>query len=183
MDLETTSIEGLLLLRPPRFQDDRGSFTETWNQARFNELVGEKIDFVQSNESVSRSGVLRGLHFQAPPHAQGKLVRVVAGKVLDVAVDLREGSATFGQHHAALLSADNRWQFWIPPGFAHGFLTLEEQTVFQYLCTAMYHRESEGSLRWDDPDLGIDWGMEAPLVSAKDGSAQAFAHFQTPFSF
>ena len=108
-----------------------------------------------------------GLHFQGPPHAQGKLVRVVRGRVLDVAVDLRSGSPTFGQHHAALLSGENRWQFYVPPGFAHGFLALEDDTVFQYLCTALYHRDSEQALKWDDPDLGIDWGVDGSEIEPK----------------
>ena len=117
----------------------RGAFSETWNQQVFDEATGEAVRFVQANESVSKAGVLRGLHFQAPPHAQGKLVRVVRGRVLDVAVDLRFGSPTYGQHHAALLSGENRWQYYVPPGFAHGFLALEDDTVFHYQCTALYH--------------------------------------------
>lgn len=181
MDVQTTPIEGLLLLRPRVFGDDRGSFSETWNQRVLDEAVGAEVRFVQSNESRSKAGVLRGLHFQAPPHAQGKLVRVVKGKVLDVAVDLRVGSPTYGQHHAALLSQENRWQFFVPAGFAHGFLTLEDDTVFQYFCTNLYHPESERALRWDDADLGIEWGIDAPLVSDKDKEAKAFATLESPF--
>lgn len=181
MDVQTTPIEGLLLLRPRMFGDDRGSFAETWNQRVLDEAVGAEVRFVQSNESRSKAGVLRGLHFQAPPHAQGKLVRVVKGKVLDVAVDLRVGSPTFGQHHSALLSQENRWQFFVPAGFAHGFLTLEDDTVFQYFCTNLYHPESERALRWDDADLGIEWGIDAPLVSHKDKEAKAFSTFESPF--
>ena len=181
MDVQTTPIEGLLLLRSRVFGDDRGSFSETWNQRVLDKAVGAKVRFVQSNESRSKAGVLRGLHFQAPPHAQGKLVRVVKGKVLDVAVDLRVGSPTYGQHHAALLSQENRWQFFVPAGFAHGFLTLEDDTVFQYFCTNLYHPESERALRWDDADLGIEWGIHAPLVSDKDKEAKAFAPLESPF--
>jgi len=181
MDVQTTPIEGLLLLRPRVFEDDRGSFSETWNQRVLDEAVGAEVRFVQSNESRSKAGVLRGLHFQAPPHAQGKLVRVVKGKVLDVAVDLRVGSPTYGQHHAALLSQENRWQFFVPAGFAHGFLTLEDDTMFQYFCTNLYHPESERALRWDDADLGIEWGIDAPLVSDKDKEAKAFATLESPF--
>lgn len=181
MEVQTTPLEGLLLVRPRIFGDERGSFSETWNQRAFDEAVGEEVRFVQANESRSKAGVLRGLHFQAPPHAQGKLVRVVQGKVLDVAVDVRKDSPTYGRHHAALLTAENRWQFFIPPGFAHGFATLEDDTVFHYLCTNLYHPDSEGALLWNDPDLGIDWGMDAPLVSDKDAQAKAFATFESPF--
>lgn len=181
MDVQTTPIEGLLLLRSRVFGDDRGSFSETWNQRVLDKAVGAEVRFVQCNESRSKAGVLRGLHFQAPPHAQGKLVRVVKGKVLDVAVDLRVGSPTYGQHHAALLSQENRWQFFVPAGFAHGFLTLEDDTVFQYFCTNLYHPESERTLRWDDADLGIEWGIDAPLVSDKDKEAKAFATLESPF--
>lgn len=182
MELQTTPIEGLLLIRPRVFEDDRGSFSETWNQRAFDEAAGEEVRFVQANESVSQAGVLRGLHFQVPPHAQGKLVRVVRGSVLDVAVDLRVGSPTFGQHHAALLTGENKWQFYVPPGFAHGFMALEDDTVFHYLCTASYHPDSEQALLWNDPDLGIEWGMKDPKVSPKDASAQSFAGFQSPFA-
>ena len=182
MEVQTTPIEGLLLVRPRVFGDERGHFSETWNQRAFDEAVGHPVRFVQANESGSKAGVLRGLHFQAPPHAQGKLVRVPRGRVLDIAVDLRAGSPTYGRHHAAVLSGENRWQFWVPPGFAHGFLTLEDDTLFHYLCTELYHPESEGALMWNDPDLGIDWGIEVPSVSEKDAKARAFATFQTPFA-
>lgn len=182
MEVQTTPLEGLLLVRPRVFEDERGHFSETWNQKAFDEAVGHPVRFVQANESGSKAGVLRGLHFQIPPHAQGKLVRVAQGSVLDVAVDLRAGSPTYGQHFSALLSAHNRWQFWVPPGFAHGFLTLEDGTLFQYLCTDLYHPDSEAGLKWDDPDLGIDWGIDEPSVSSKDAVAPDFATFDTPFS-
>ena len=181
MEVQSTPIDGLVLVRPRSFEDDRGSFCETWNQKAFDDVVGGHVQFVQANESRSMAGTLRGLHFQAPPNAQGKLVRVSRGSVLDVAVDLRKGSPTYGQHHAALLTEHNRWQFYVPPGFAHGFLALEDDTVFQYLCTALYNKEAEGGLLWNDPDLGIDWGMEHPLVSHKDQEAERFAAFDSPF--
>ena len=181
MEATSTRIEGVMMLRPRLFEDDRGTFYETWNHSAFEHAVGESVSFVQSNESKSKKGVLRGFHFQVPPHAQGKLVRVVQGRVLDVAVDLRKHSPTFGQHIAAELSADNRWQMWLPPGMAHGFLALGENTVFSYMCTEQYHPESERSLQWDDPLLGIDWGMDAPNVSAKDARAGAFSDFESPF--
>ena len=139
MEATSTRIEGVMMLRPRLFEDDRGTFCETWNHAAFEDAVGEPVSFVQCNESMSNKGVLRGLHFQMPPHAQGKLVRVVRGRVLDIAVDLRKNSATFGQHMAAELSADNCWQMWLPPGMAHGFLALEDDTVFSYMCTEFYH--------------------------------------------
>ena len=145
------------------------------------ETVGESVQFKQSNESVSRAGVLRGMHFQIPPRGQGKLVRVTRGRVLDVAVDLRKESSTFGQHVAVELSAENRWQLWIPVGFAHGFLALEDGSTLQYNCTDTYHPESEQSLAWNDPNLGIDWGVERPVVSARDQAAAAFATFESPF--
>ena len=181
MEHQTTPIDGLMLLRPKLFEDDRGSFSETWSIKAFEEVVGRRVDFVQSNESRSQAGVLRGIHFQAPPHAQGKLVRVVQGRALDVAVDLRKGSLTYGQHFAALLTGENRWQFWVPEGFGHGFVSLEEETVFQYLCTQLYHPDSEGCIRWDDPTLGIDWGIEDPRVSLKDSEAMRFVDFESPF--
>ena len=181
MEFETTRLEGVMLVRPRMFEDDRGSFTETWNMEAFAETVGASVQFKQSNESVSRAGVLRGMHFQIPPRGQGKLVRVTRGRVLDVAVDLRKESATFGQHVAVELSAENRWQLWIPVGFAHGFLALEDGATLQYQCTDTYHPESEQSLAWNDPNLGIDWGVDRPVVSERDRAAGAFATFESPF--
>lgn len=181
MEFETTRLEGVMLVRPRMFEDDRGSFTETWNMHAFAEVLGESIQFKQSNESVSRAGVLRGMHFQVPPRGQGKLVRVTRGRVMDVAVDLRKESPTFGQHVAAELSAENRWQLWIPVGFAHGFLALEDHSTLQYQCTDTYHPASEHSLAWDDPDLGIKWGVKDPMVSGRDQAAAAFATFESPF--
>lgn len=176
-------IGGLLILEPQIFEDDRGYFFESFNQSRFESLTGETVNFCQDNESFSHKNVLRGLHFQAPPFGQGKLVRVSRGAVLDVAVDIRAGSATYGQSATVLLSAENKRQFWIPEGFAHGFLTLEDQTVFNYKCTAIYNKESEGGLNWNDPALKIDWGLHEvkPLLSDKDKVEISFVQFKTPF--
>lgn len=182
LEIQTGAIEGLMMVRPRQFGDDRGRFAETWRSAHFESAVGTPVTFVQDNESVSGEGVLRGLHFQVPDRAQGKLVRVVHGAALDVAVDLRRDSPTFGRHQMAMLSGENRWQFWIPAGFAHGFLTLEPNTVFSYKCTEVYSPEHERALRWNDPDLGIDWGIDAPLLSPKDADAPFFSDFDTPFS-
>lgn len=174
-------MDGPLMIRPRQFGDDRGQFAETWRSEHFEAAVGRSVPFVQDNESVSGEGVLRGLHFQVPDRAQGKLVRVVRGAALDVAVDLRAGSPTYGRHQMALLTGENRWQFWVPEGFAHGFLTLEPDTVFCYKCTDIYSPDHERSLLWNDPDLGIDWGIDAPLLSPKDEAAGRFADFQSPF--
>ncbi len=175
-------IEGLLVIQPTVFSDDRGYFFESFNQTKFEELVGKSVTFVQDNESFSKKGVLRGLHFQKAPYAQGKLVRVSSGSVLDVAVDLRRHSRTYGCYEKVLLSAENKTQFWIPEGFAHGFLTLEEGTVFNYKCTNFYHKESEGGLNWNDPKLAIDWEISSdPLLSEKDRMDIKFENFSSPF--
>ena len=174
-------IEGLFILETRKFHDERGLFFESFNQQKFEDTVGEKVTFVQDNISVSKKNVLRGLHFQSPPHAQGKLVSVVSGSVLDVAVDLRKGSPTYGQHESVLLSAENGLQFWIPAGFAHGFLALEENTVFSYKCTDFYHPGSEQSLQWNDPELNIDWGINNPIISMKDADNELFSIFVSPF--
>jgi dTDP-4-dehydrorhamnose 3,5-epimerase len=136
---------------------------------------------VQDNQSLSQKGVLRGLHFQNPPFAQGKLVRVIKGAVVDVAVDIRKKSPTYGQHFAVELSEENKTVFWIPPGFAHGFVSLEDDTIFTYKCTGVYNKESEGALIWNDEDLDIDWRVENPLVSDKDKAAGNFNDFTTQF--
>ena len=168
-----TDIEGVLILEPRVFGDARGFFMESFNARTFNELVGHEVNFVQDNHSRSAKGVLRGLHFQKAPHAQGKLVRVTAGAVFDVAVDIRKDSPTFGRWVGVELSADNHRQFWIPPGLAHGFLVLSDSADFLYKTTDYYAPQAEGALRWDDPDLAIAWpdiGM-APQLSAKDAVA------------
>ena len=182
MKVRSVSIEGLLIIEPRVFEDDRGYFMEPFNERTFKEATGLSVDFVQDNESGSVDNTLRGLHFQVPPAQQGKLVRASRGAVLDVAVDLRVDSPTFGQHKAVVLSAENKLQFWIPPGFAHGFLTLEENTIFNYKCTGFYSQENEVSLRWDDPDLGIDWGIENPVISEKDRNAPLWSSFDSPFT-
>jgi dTDP-4-dehydrorhamnose 3,5-epimerase len=169
MKLIKTHIEGVTVIEPKVFSDSRGCFFESFSERDFAEAVGP-VRFVQDNESRSVYGVIRGLHFQKPPHAQAKLVRVVKGKVLDVAVDLRKDSPTFGQHVAMELSDENRRQMFIPRGFAHGFSVLSEEAVFQYKCDSYYAPESEGSLAWNDPDLNIDWNVPAgsEILSDKD---------------
>ena len=180
MEIIKTPIEGLLVIKPKIFGDDRGHFFESWSKDSFAKN-GLDLDFVQDNQSLSSKGVLRGLHFQNPPYAQGKLVRVIKGSVLDVAVDIRKDSPTYGQHFSIQLSEKNKTIFWIPPGFAHGFVTLEDDTIFTYKCTGVYNKESEGALLWSDKDLNIDWGVESPLVSEKDLVAGSFNNFESNF--
>lgn len=169
MEVIKTDIEGVVIIEPRLFRDDRGYFFESFSAREFTEKV-RPVDFVQDNESKSSYGVLRGLHFQKPPYAQSKLVRVIRGAVLDVAVDIRKGSPTFGRHVAVELTEDNHRQFFIPRGFAHGFSVLTDEVVFQYKCDNFYAPQSEGALAWDDPDLGIDWRIPADKVvlSEKD---------------
>jgi len=170
MKIETTTIEGLLIIQPKVFEDGRGYFFETFNSLSF-ERNGLKLDVVQSNLSCSEKGVVRGLHYQNPPFAQGKLVRVMRGAALDVALDIRKDSPTFGQHLTIELSEKNKTALWVPPGFAHGFRTLEDNTLFFYDCTGPYNKEAEGNILWNDPQLGIDWGIDAPILSPKDAIA------------
>ena len=180
MKIEKSHIEGLIVIKPDVIEDHRGYFFESYNEEKFRQLrIDEK--FLQDNESKSGKGVLRGLHFQIPPYQQGKLVRVIKGAVMDVAVDLRNSSPTYGQWVSIELSEKNKWMYWIPAGFAHGFLTLEENTIFFYKCTKVYHRESEMGIAWDDPDLRIDWGTDQPLISEKDKTAGRFRDFVSPF--
>ena len=169
MEVIKTDIEGVVIIEPRIFRDDRGYFFESFSQREFQEKVCNTV-FVQDNESKSSYGVLRGLHFQKPPYAQSKLVRVIKGAVLDVAVDIRKGSPTFGQHVAVELTEDNHRQFFIPRGFAHGFSVLTDEVIFQYKCDNFYAPQSEGALAWDDPDLGIDWRLPAEkgILSEKD---------------
>lgn len=169
MNIIKTNIEGVVILEPRVFNDERGYFMESFSQQHFEETVCKTI-FVQDNESRSTYGVLRGLHFQKPPHCQSKLVRVVEGRVLDVAVDIRRGSPTFGQFAAIELSGENKRQFFVPRGFAHGFVVLSPTATFQYKCDNYYAPRSEGSIAWDDPQIGIDWGIEADqvILSEKD---------------
>ena len=180
MEIEELEIEGVYLIKPKVFEDDRGHFFESYNQYIFNQK-GLDIKFVQDNQSLSQKGVLRGLHFQKPPHAQGKLIRVIKGKVLDIAVDIRKKSPTYGQHIAIELSEYNKHMFYIPEGFAHGFLTLEDHTIFSYKCTDFFNKESEGSLFWNDFDLDINWGIDDPILSDKDKQAPYFKSLISPF--
>lgn len=181
MIVSSFHIEGPLLIEPKVYTDERGYFMESFHAERFSEITGIQNNFKQDNESFSSEGVLRGLHFQVPPKAQAKLVRVASGAVMDVIVDLRTQSPTFGQHLKVVLSGENKHQLYIPEGFAHGFLTLENNTLFCYKCSEFYQAESEKGLRWNDPDLLIDWGVEDPIVSAKDQEAGLLADFNSPF--
>lgn len=169
MNVIKTEIEGVLIIEPRVFEDSRGYFFESFNLKEFEDKVGH-VDFVQDNESKSSYGVVRGLHFQRGENAQSKLVRVVSGRVLDVAVDIRPGSPTFGKHVAVELTGENHRQFLLPRGMAHGFSVLSETAVFQYKCDNFYCRESEGAIAWDDPDLGIDWRIPKSdvILSEKD---------------
>ncbi len=171
MKVIKTAIEDVVIIEPDVFGDSRGYFFESYSQKKFDEQV-RKIEFVQDNESKSRYGVLRGLHFQKGKDAQSKLVRVVKGRVLDVAVDIRKGSPTFGQYVAVELTEENHRQLFVPRGFAHGFSVLSEEAVFQYKCDNLYAPHAEGAIAWDDPDIGIDWGVPAEdvLLSAKDAA-------------
>ncbi len=180
MEIIETKIEGLLIIKPQVFNDERGYFFESFNEDKFKDL-GLASAFVQDNESKSQMNVLRGLHFQKPPFAQGKLVRVIKGSVLDVAVDLRPDSPTYGQWEAVELTEENKLMYWIPPGFAHGFVTLEDDTIFSYKCTNVYNKESEGSIQWNDADLCIDWKIENPILSEKDLVSPGFDGFVSPF--
>ncbi|WP_195425959.1 dTDP-4-dehydrorhamnose 3,5-epimerase [Bacteroides cellulosilyticus] len=171
MEIIKTQIEGVVIIEPRLFKDERGYFFESFNQKEFEDKVC-KTKFIQDNESKSSYGVVRGLHFQKPPFAQSKLVRVVKGAVLDVAVDIRKDSPTFRQHVAVELTEDNHRQFFIPRGFAHGFSVLSKEVIFQYKCDNFYAPQSEGAIAWDDPDLGIDWqiSIDDILLSEKDKS-------------
>jgi dTDP-4-dehydrorhamnose 3,5-epimerase len=178
MKVVATELPEVLLLEPRVFGDERGHFFESYNSAAFDAAIGHTVTFVQDNQSVSACGVLRGLHYQLAPHAQGKLVRVTQGRVFDVAVDVRRESARFGRWTGVELSAANFRQLWIPPGFAHGFLALEEASVVQYKTTDYYCRDAEGSIAWDDPAIGIRWPLqdgEHPLLSLKDAAAPLLA--------
>ena len=176
MEIKEFEIEGVYEILPRVFEDERGYFLETYHEEKFKS-IGIDSRFVQSNQSYSIKGVLRGLHFQKEPYAQAKLVRVVQGKVLDIAVDLRPNSPTFGQHCKCFLSAEKQNLFFIPEGFAHGFVALEN-CIFQYQCSNVYHFESESGIIWNDPDLNIDWEIINPLVSEKDDKLQSFNSFR-----
>lgn len=180
MEITKTNIDGLLIITPNVFKDSRGSFFESWNSDQFKQ-IGITDVFDQDNQSISSKNVLRGLHFQNPPYAQSKLVRVVRGSVLDVAVDLRKNSPTYGMHHSVILSEQNNKLFYIPKGFAHGFLSLEDNTVFCYKCSGKYNKSSEESLMWNDMDLKINWPISNPIVSEKDLNAKYFNEFKSKF--
>lgn len=187
MNIITTSIDGILIIEPRVFKDARGYFFESFSQREFDEkvtpILGHSINFVQDNESMSSYGVMRGLHYQRMPYTQSKLVRCVRGAVLDVAVDIRKGSLTFGQHVAVELTEDNHRQFFIPRGFAHGFAVLSDTAVFQYKCDEFYHPEADGGISIKDDSLGIDWRipMEEALLSEKDLKHPLLKDFDSPF--
>lgn len=184
MEIIKTKIDGLLIIEPRVFKDARGYFFESFSQREFNEKVGE-VHFVQDNESMSSYGVMRGLHFQRPPYTQTKLVRCVRGKVLDVAVDIRKGSPTYGEHVAVELSEENHRQFFIPKGFAHGFAVLSETAVFQYKCDNFYAPQADGGISILDDSLGIDWRIptEKAILSEKDTRHPLLQDFETPFEY
>lgn len=179
MKVQAANIEGLLVFTPDVFEDSRGFFMESYNKERYSRIAPALPDFVQTNLSKSTYGVVRGLHFQRSPYAQAKLVSVIVGKVLDVAVDLRPQSPTFGKHFSVELSGENHLQFFIPEGFAHGFSVLSKEAIFEYKCSAFYNKESEGGILWNDPDLAIDWKLDPKeiTVSAKDACHPSFADF------
>lgn len=174
MKIEKTILEGVVIIEPDVFTDERGFFIETFQEKRYQDFLSADVHFVQDNFSSSKKGVLRGMHYQAPPFGQAKLVQVLRGKALDVALDIRFGSPTFGKYVMIELSGENHRQLFISEGFAHGFLALEDNTLFQYKCTNVYSREHERGILWNDLALGIDWGMKDPLVSDKDGQHLLF---------
>ena len=185
MEVTKTAIDGVLIIVPRIFKDARGYFFESYNKKAFDEAIGHKVNFVQDNESMSTRGVMRGLHFQRPPFTQAKLVRCVRGRVLDVAVDLRKGSPTYGRHVAVELSEDNHRQFFVPRGFAHGFAVLSEVAVFQYKCDNYYAPEADGGISIADPSLGIDWCLDPSeaLLSEKDTKHPLLKDFDSPFEY
>lgn len=184
MEVVKTHINGVVIIEPHVFKDDRGYFYESFSQRKFSEKVCKTL-FVQDNQSKSTYGVLRGLHLQRPPYAQSKLVRCIKGRVLDVAVDIRIGSPTFGEYVTVELSEDNHRQLFIPRGFAHGFVVLSDEAVFQYKCDNFYNKESEGAILWNDPNLGIDWGIafREAILSDKDKANALFKDFDSPFHY
>lgn len=180
MEKIETGFEGLYVIKPRIFQDSRGYFFESYNKNSF-EKIGINENFIQDNQSLSQKNTLRGLHFQAPPNAQGKLIRVIKGGVLDVVVDIRKNSKMYGQHFAIELTETNFLMLYIPQGFAHGFKSLEDNTIFSYKCTDVYHPETEGGLLWNDRELNINWDVDSPIVSEKDTKYQPFSLFISPF--
>ena len=184
MEVIKTDIEGVVIIEPKIFGDSRGYFYESYSLRDFEEKVG-RVNFVQDNQSFSHYGVLRGLHFQNPPYTQSKLVRVIHGKVVDVAVDIRKGSPTYGKYVAVELTGENHRQFFIPKGFAHGFVVLSETALFQYKCDEFYHPEAEGAIMWNDPDLAIEWPVKAEDIelSEKDKHHPFLKDFESPFVY
>lgn len=182
MKIVEEPIPDLKIIQPRIFEDPRGYFFESYNKSAFKD-IGIEVEFVQDNQSLSQKGVLRGLHFQNNPYAQGKLVRVIKGSVLDVAVDIRTGSPTYGKHCAMELNETNKLMMYIPPGFAHGFATLEDNTIFSYKCTNLYNKDAEGGIMWNDPDLNIDWRVENPVLSEKDTQNEHFKDFKSKFIY
>ncbi len=180
MEVVETGLHGLFLLKPKVFVDARGYFFESYNESLFKN-AGLNLNFVQDNQSLSQRGVLRGLHFQNNPFAQGKLVRVITGSVYDVAVDIRKDSPTYGKWYGVELNETNKWMIYIPEGFAHGFSTLQDNTIFSYKCTNFYNKDSEGCVLWNDKDLAIDWKLENPLLSEKDLNGTPFNQFKSLF--
>lgn len=180
MEIIKTRLKDLVILKPKVFADERGYFFESYNQKLFHG-AGLNLNFVQDNQSLSQQGVLRGLHFQNQPHAQGKLVRVITGAVYDVAVDIRKDSPTYGEWFGVELTEDNKWMMYVPEGFAHGFLTLKNNTIFSYKCTNFYNKESEDCILWNDPNLNIEWKVKDPILSAKDLEGKLFKDFVSLF--
>lgn len=185
MEVNKTGIQGVLVIEPKVFGDERGYFFECFNAKEFKEKTGIDVNFVQDNESKSRYGVLRGMHFQLPPYTQSKLVRVVKGRVLDVVVDIRKGSPTYGKYEICELTEDNHRQFFVPKGMAHGFVVLSEEAIFQYKCDDFYHPEAEGAIAWNDPDLNIQWPISTTdvVLSEKDKHHPCLKDFESPFNF
>lgn len=180
MEFIETPLKDLFIIQPKVFEDARGHFFESFTAKSFLEK-NIPVNFVQDNQSLSQKGVLRGLHFQAPPYTQGKLVRVIKGAVLDIALDIRKNSSTYGQHFSIELDEENKTMLWVPEGFAHGFSTLENNTIFSYKCTNYYFKDSEGCILWNDKSLGINWNVESPNISEKDKHGVLFSDFISPF--
>ncbi len=180
MVFKEEKIKGIVSIQPKVFGDERGYFIETFNESKYSEFLNG-ISFKQDNLSKSKKGVLRGLHFQLSPHEQGKLVSVIHGSVLDVALDIRKDSPTYGQHFSVVLSGELKNQLWIPPGFAHGFIALEDDTLFSYKCTNVYAPNFEQTILWNDPILNIDWKLDNQIISEKDKVGLPFHNFESPF--
>jgi dTDP-4-dehydrorhamnose 3,5-epimerase len=181
MEVIETKLKGVYVIKPKVFEDERGYFYESFNRSIF-ESAGIHTEFVQDNQSLSQKGVLRGLHFQLPPHAQGKLVRVITGSVFDVALDIRKNSETYGQWFGIELNESNKWMMYIPEGFAHGFATLKDNTIFSYKCTNFYNKASEDCILWNDPQIAINWGVDNPMLSEKDMKGKLLKDFISPFT-